>query len=167
MRPDLRLFLLSGLMFSTAALFPATAQETAQNNAFWETSCSGKERAATALTCQATQRVVTTQGGQLVFKIDVIYPPEGQQPVMAIQAPFGFYLPGKLGLAVDGTQLRTLEIATCDNRGCFIRIAAEDDLIAAMKAGAKFQIDFATAAENRQTLELPLTGFTKAIEAIN
>jgi len=154
-------------MLSAAALSPAAAQETADNDVFWETSCSGAVRDTASLTCQATQRVVTTQGGQLVFKIDVIYPPEGQQPVMAIQAPLGFYLPGKLGLAVDGTPLRTLDIATCDNRGCFIRIAAEADLLAAMKAGAKLQIDFATAAQNRQTLELPLTGFTKAVEAID
>ncbi|GGB53232.1 hypothetical protein GCM10011316_26590 [Roseibium aquae] len=149
------------------ASFPAYGQETSQNDVFWETSCNGAVRETSNLTCQATQRVVTTQGGQLVFKIDVIYPQQGQQPVLAIQAPLGFYLPGKLGLAVDGTRLRDLDVATCDNRGCFLQVAAEDDLISAMKAGGKLQIDFATTAGNRQTLELPLTGFTKAIDSID
>ncbi|MCK7610568.1 invasion associated locus B family protein [Roseibium sediminicola] len=160
------------LAASIAALVPAggaLAQETAQENAqeaLWQTRCGGPARAAETLICEASQILRIKENGQLLFKVDVIYPANKGTPVFQMQAPLGFYLPGKVKLAVDGTPLTELEVGTCDQRGCYISADATPEMIDAMKAGTKLQIDFAPAADRRQSVDVPLTGFTKAMDAI-
>ncbi|MTH99811.1 invasion associated locus B family protein [Roseibium sp. RKSG952] len=149
------------------ALVPAAeAQQAGNETNYWQTRCSGPSRAPQTLTCETTQRVLTAESRQLVFKIDIVYPPRNAAPVMRIQAPLGFHLPGKIKLAVDGTPYRELDIASCDSRGCFLTITADNQLIDAMKAGTVLQLDFAPAPERRQTIDVPLQGFTRAINAI-
>lgn len=147
----------------------AVAQEATQppaQDTFWQTQCAGPARSTETLACQATQSVRMKESGQLVFKIDIIYPASNGEPVLEMQAPLGFYLPGKIKLAVDGTPLSELDIGTCDQRGCFLSTKATASMIDAMKAGAQLQIDFAPSVERRQTIEVPLTGFSRAMAAI-
>ncbi|MCV0426706.1 MAG: invasion associated locus B family protein [Roseibium sp.] len=146
----------------------ALAQETGQANPaeLWQTRCAGPSRSAETLICEASQSVRVKESGQLLFKVDIIYPANKATPVFQMQAPLGFFLPGKVKLAVDGTPMSELEIGTCDQRGCFLSAPATQEMINAMKAGAKLQIDFAPVAERRQTIEVPLTGFSKSMDAI-
>lgn len=152
----------AGIMMASGASF---AQQAAQDN-LWQTRCAGPSRTAAALTCETSQSLRVKENGKLLFKIDVIFPPEKAAPVLQMQAPLGFYLPGKIKLAVDGTPVSELTIGTCDARGCFLSAPATEELIGAMKAGAKMQIDFAPTADRRQSVDVPLTGFSRAIQAI-
>lgn len=160
-------FLMS-LAVGTAALAGTTSAQQQQppQDSFWQTQCAGPSRSAETLACQASQSVRMKESGQLVFKIDVIYPAAKGEPILEMQAPLGFYLPGKVRLAVDGTQISELDVGTCDQRGCFLSTRATSQMIDAMKAGAQLQIDFAPSAERRQIIELPLTGFSRAMNAI-
>lgn len=150
------------------ALAPAATVFAQDKNPeqLWQTRCAGPSRAAETLICEASQSIRVKDSGQLLFKIDVIYPANGGKPVFQMQAPLGFYLPGKIRLAVDGTPLSELEIGTCDQRGCFLSADATPEMIDAMKAGTQLQIDFAPAADRRQTIDVPLTGFTRAMDVI-
>jgi len=164
--PSFQRLLVLATAFSLPLLSqPAQAQQPAQND-LWQTRCAGPSRAAETLTCEASQSVRVKESGQLVFKIDIIYPPNKAEPLLQMQAPLGFFLPGKIRLAVDGTPLSELEIGTCDARGCFLSAKADPAMIDAMKAGAQLQIDFAPVADKRQTIEVPLTGFSRAMTAI-
>jgi len=147
---------------------PAEDQQSQQpaQEELWQTRCAGPSRDAAKLICETSQSLRVKENGQLIFKVDVIYPANKGTPVFQMQAPLGFYLPGKVRLAVDGKQISELEIGTCDQRGCFISADATTEMIEAMKAGTKLQIDFAPAADRRQTFEIPLTGFTRAMEAV-
>ncbi|TYC51483.1 hypothetical protein FMN50_21210 [Rhodobacterales bacterium] len=149
---------------------PVAAQEaTAQANAgdtLWQTRCAGPSRAPETLTCQATESIRVKESGQIVFKFDIIVPANKREPVLEIQAPLGFFLPGKVKLAVDGDPLSELEVGRCDGRGCFLATTATPDMIAAMKAGAKLQVDFAPVANKRRTIDVPLDGFSRAMAAI-
>lgn len=178
MSPDAHLEKMATTMFSprlpfalalTAAIplafQPAQAQQ-AREDTLWQTRCAGTSRAADALVCEASQSLMVKESGQLIFKVDIIYPAKNAEPVLQIQAPLGFYLPGKIELSVDGTPLTKLDIGTCDQRGCFLSAPATPDMIGAMKAGSKMQIDFAPTAGKRQAVELPLTGFSRAMSAI-
>ncbi len=142
------------------------AQSAAGQNTFWQTRCAGAERNPAALNCEASQSLRVKENGQLLFKVDLIFPANKGAPILQMQAPLGFYLPGKIKLAVDGTNLSELDVGTCDQRGCFLSAPASADMIVAMKAGSALQIDFAPTAGNRQTVDMPLAGFTRAIDAI-
>lgn len=153
------------ICFSGLPISTSLAQETGQTN-FWQTRCGGASRSAEALACEATQSIRVKESGQLIFKIDILYPGNNAEPMLQMQAPLGFYLPGKIKLSVDGAGIGELNIDTCDQRGCFITSAASIEMIDAMKRGAKLEIDFAPAAGQRQKLDVPLTGFSRAMEAI-
>ncbi|QDG79271.1 invasion associated locus B family protein [Labrenzia sp. PHM005] len=165
MRLPLYLSAAIALLFSALPFVPAQAQQ-AEKTVLWQTRCAGESRSAEALICEATQSLRVKENGQLLFKVDIIYPGNSGQPVFQLQAPLGFYLPGKVKLSVDGTGIGELEIATCDQRGCYISAPATDTMINAMKAGAKMEIDFAASASQRQKIEVPLTGFSRAMAAI-
>ncbi|WP_165814824.1 invasion associated locus B family protein [Labrenzia sp. 011] len=163
-------FFKTGIFLAVALGLSGTAQtvsaQQTNQESFWQTRCAGPSRSAETLICEASQSILQKESGQLVFKIDLIFPAQKGTPVFQMQAPLGFYLPGKIRLAVDGNAMSELDIGTCDKRGCFLSADATPEMIAAMKAGGKLQIDFAPAADRRQTLEVPLAGFSRAVDAI-
>ncbi len=164
--PSLKTYLAFPAALGLLAVFTsAQAQDSSQGN-FWQTHCAGKARSTEALTCEATQSVRMKKSGQLLFKVDIVYPAGKAAPLLKMQAPLGFYLPGKIKLAVDDKPVTEMDIGTCDQRGCFLSASAPPEMIDAMKAGAKLQIDFAPAADRRQSISLPLTGFSRAMDAI-
>ncbi|MEO9528538.1 invasion associated locus B family protein [Roseibium sp.] len=154
------------LAFGLAAVAQSVRAQQAGEDAHWQTRCAGPSRSAEALTCEASASVRMKESGQLVFKVDIVFPAGKAAPVLRLQAPLGFYLPGKIRLGVDGKPVSELEIGTCDQRGCFLSTSATPELIAAMTAGDALQIDFAPAADRRQTIELPLAGLERAINAV-
>jgi invasion protein IalB len=164
--PSLKTFLVTaaalGISIAPEASF---AQQPAPDN-LWQTRCAGPSRTVEALTCETSQSLRVKENGKLLFKIDVIFPPKKAAPILQMQAPLGFFLPGKIRLAVDGTPISELTIGTCDARGCFLSAPATDEMIGAMKAGVKMQIDFAPTADRRQSVDVPLSGFSRAIQAI-
>lgn len=141
------------------------AQEKPAEDAYWQTQCSGPTRASEDLSCVANQQIRIAETGQLLFKIDVAFP-KGSASFMEIQGPLGFYIPGGLKLSVDETLLQELAVNSCDNRGCFTRFQVDTAMIDAMKRGNVLKIDFAPTVDNRRTIDIPLTGFTKAMTAI-
>ncbi|POF34574.1 invasion associated locus B family protein [Roseibium marinum] len=163
-------FIKSGILLSAAFSLSAVAQsvcaQQAGEDTLWQTRCAGPSRSVEALTCEASESIRMKESGQLVFKVDLIFPANNAAPVFHIQAPLGFYLPGKIKLGVDGKPISELEIGTCDQRGCFLSTEATPEMIATLKAGEALQIDFAPAADRRQTIEMPLTGFSRAMDAV-
>ncbi|QFT33844.1 Invasion associated locus B (IalB) protein [Labrenzia sp. THAF82] len=160
----MKLFL-AATLFGASFASPVSAQQQRQDG-LWQTRCAGPSRNLEALVCEATQSIRVKESGQLLFKVDIVFPAQKEAPILQMQAPLGFYLPGKVKLAVDGTALGELDVGTCDQRGCFLNIEATPEMIDAMKAGANLEIDFAPSAERRQKINVPLTGFTRAMEAI-
>ncbi len=165
MRPVIVLFAALAFVITALPIPTPKAQET-EPTTFWQTRCAGTSRTAETLACEATQSLRVKESGQLLFKIDILYPGNNSGPMLQMQAPLGFYLPGKIKLSVDGAAISELSINTCDQRGCFIRSAASNDMIDAMKRGAKLEIDFAPSASQRQKVEVPLKGFSRAMDAI-
>ena len=156
-------------LFVLASILPATAQDAIPSpgqDDLWQTRCAGTSRSSDELICEATQSVRVKESGQLLFKVDIIYPANDAPPVLQMQLPLGFYIPGKIKLSVDGIPIDELDVGTCDTRGCFLSSKATPVMIDAMKAGAKLKVDFAPSAGNRQAVEIPLTGFSRAMAAI-
>ncbi|MEM8703415.1 MAG: invasion associated locus B family protein [Pseudomonadota bacterium] len=148
---------------------PAAAQETApksDKDVLWQTRCIGASRTSEALICESSQSVRTQENRRLLLKVDIIYPANKANPVMQMMLPLGIHIPGQINLSVDGSPLGDFEIGSCNTQGCFLSAPASPGMIDAMKAGAKLKVDFAPAADKRQAIEIPLTGFSRAMAAI-
>lgn len=164
MRSKLSLFAVLAPLFTGFVGTAAQAQaQQADQNELWQTRCAGASRSAEALTCETSQSLRMKESGQILFEVDIIYPGKNEAPVFQMQAPLGFYLPGLVKLSVDGSSIGDMTISTCDQRGCYISTPATGAMIDAMKAGSKLEIDFAASASQRQKVEIPLTGFSRAI----
>lgn len=162
--------LLALLTALTLTAFAATsgtvAAQEQKPDTLWQTQCFGPSKDPASLTCEASQSLRVKESGKLLFKVDVISPAGAPVKIMSIQAPLGFYLPGKLNLTVDDAPLADLDIASCDGRGCFLNTQLAPEMVTALKAGNSLKISFAPTADKRQAVEIPLTGFTRAMEAI-
>ncbi|MEJ8472738.1 invasion associated locus B family protein [Roseibium algae] len=162
-----RIKIIAAIAFVMSSYYaaPVAAQQETQDK-YWQTWCSGPSRSEAMLSCVTTQSLRIKETGQLLFKVDIAYPAKATDPEFRLQAPLGFFLPGKIKLTVDGAHPWDLDIGMCDKRGCFLQTKLPADMLGAMKSGTQLEIDFAPSADKRQKTGVPLTGFSKAIAAI-
>lgn len=131
----------------------------------WGTQCSGEDRTK-ALDCRLDQRVVLSTTGQLLTAVTVRLSPDGTEPVMMIQTPFGLFLPAGLRLAVDGAEVTTLPLQTCDAGGCYAGSTVSAELLAAMQRGATLTVTFQDVQKNDIAVPVSLLGFSEAYSRI-
>lgn len=164
-RPVLAFALLAGL-FATPAT--AVAQDSSASDAdkFWHTQCVGTDRNVNSLVCTATQSILVSNSGKLLFRIKVTVPANRQGTFMELQGPLNVYLPDGFALSVDGTDLVKGAISNCNQAGCFSTLRLNDDQVAKLKNGASLKINFSAQPQNTQFVETPLAGFTRAMQAI-
>lgn len=163
------LILTAGLVVSSAAVSAQEAQDStasADADKYWGTDCSGPSRNADALACTATQSIFVTETKQLLFRIKVITPANKGDPVMELQGPLNFYLPGGFTLSVDGTDLAKVTVSNCNQSGCYGAVKLEAGMLDALKRGSNLRITFLSAPQKSQFVETPLAGFTRALQAI-
>ncbi|WP_420335738.1 invasion associated locus B family protein [Roseibium sp.] len=147
----------------------AAAQDPAQKpdkDVLWQTRCVGTSRTSDALICESSQSVRAQENGRLLLKIDIIYPANKADPVLQMALPLGIHIPGQVKLTVDGNAMGDFVIGSCNTQGCFLSAPASPGMIDAMKAGATLKVDFAPMPGKRQAIEIPLTGFSRAMAAI-
>lgn len=161
--PAAFLFCLLGFSNSAAAQDPAQKPD---KDVLWQTRCVGTSRTSDALICESSQSVRAQENGRLLLKIDIIYPANKAAPVLQMVLPLGIHIPGQVKLTVDGSAMGDFVIGSCNTQGCFLSAPASPGMIDAMKAGATLKVDFAPMPGKRQAIEIPLTGFSRAMAAI-
>lgn len=161
--PAAFLFCLLGFSVSTAA---QDAAPKTDKDVLWQTRCIGASRTSDALICESSQSVRAQENGRLLLKVDIIYPANKAAPVLQMVLPLGIHIPGQVKLSVDGTAMGDFAVGSCNTQGCFLSAPASPGMIDAMKAGAKLKVDYAPMAGKRQAIEIPLTGFSRAMAAI-
>ena len=82
--------------------------------------------------------------------------------------PLGTLLPSGVVLQVDGGERRQYPFAWCSQVGCFARFGLDEPGIAGMKRGNGGKITLVSVGKPEQpvTLDLSLTGFTAAYDAL-
>lgn len=142
---------------AAAALLAANAAAAADPS--WDMACTSVDRASPA-TCHMTQRIATEQGALvLVFELVTVPGTEGTR--LSVLTPLGVTVSEGVSLAVDDKPVASFGIKACDQRGCLTNDLVGKDVIDKLKAGAKMSITFTVAASgNKQTVTVPLTGFT-------
>lgn len=132
----------------------------------WEMLCTRSDHDADPCELYQTLR---DEGGAPVAEINLINLSEPDLAAAAtVLTPLGTYLPGQVGLTVDGTQLGTFPFVYCASIGCVAQLSlsrADVEMLRRGRAGAIviFAVD---EPERALRLALPLDGFTGGFAAI-
>lgn len=148
---------------------PSVAQDAAPPAATpgpapWDAFCTGQGRRE-ALECEIRQRVVVAGTGQLLTGVTIKVPSDAAaQSAMMVQTPFGLFLPAGLTFAIDGAEVLSLPLQTCDGSGCYAGSPVSADLLAALQRGETLTVTFQDVQQNSIAVPVSLLGFSAALE---
>jgi invasion protein IalB len=139
---------------------PAEAQDPAP--AAWRVECTGDGK---TLECRALQSLVNREDNkQLVALISVRTPSDTKTPVMMLQLPLGLNLAEPVQIQVDNGLVEKQQVQTCTNNGCFVGMQLNDKLVAALRAGTLLKITMQDSNKRPISLDVPLLGFSLALD---
>jgi invasion protein IalB len=131
----------------------------------WGARCAGQDRTQT-LECIIEQRVVLSNTGQLLTAVTVRLPPDTGAPVMMVHTPLGLFLPAGVRIAIDGAELATMVIQTCDAQGCYAGDPVTPELLGALQRGGTMTVTFQNLEKQDIAVPVSLLGFTDAYARI-
>ena len=132
----------------------------------WEMLCTRSDHDADPCELYQTLR---DEGGAPVAEINLINLDEAELAAAAtVLTPLGTYLPGQVGLAVDGTQLGAFPFVYCASIGCVAQLSLSRADVEALRRGRMGAIIIFAVDEPERALRLsmPLDGFTGGFAAI-
>jgi len=132
----------------------------------WEMLCTRSENDADPCELYQTLR---DEGGTPVAEINLINLDEADLAAAAtVLTPLGTYLPGQVGLAVDGTQLGAFPFVYCASIGCVAQLSLSRADVEALRRGRMGAIIIFAVDDPGRALRLsmPLDGFTGGFAAI-
>jgi invasion protein IalB len=147
----------------------ATVGQTYLSQTFdsWELRC--KKTADGADPCLLYQ-LLKDNTGNPVAEISFFALPDGQQAVAGanVIVPLETLLTRQLGITIDGTEPKVYPFVFCTRAGCVSKVGLVADELAALKKGAKAQVQIvpAVAPDKTVTLDVSLKGFTAGFEAV-
>lgn len=157
---------LGGLfLFSVSA--PAQDAKTDADKV-WHERCSDREGGKKY--CEIFARKVATETKQRVVEMAVGYPEEaGGKARGVVVLPLGIMLnhKDKVQMAIDDKSPFRFDIRYCTGDGCFAFLNLSDETVNMLKKGTN--VTFAMHdrnGEKKVTVDLPLTGFSKALESV-
>ena len=135
--------------------------------AAWRVECTGDGK---VLDCRAVQQLfqrIPNQGDRLLLGVLVRRPADPKATAqMTIQLPLGLNLTEAVQIKVDGGAPERQPIQTCTNVGCFVSMALNDKLIAAMRSGKDLKVTVQGPDKKPVEMSLPLLGFGLAYDKV-
>lgn len=162
------------LCTSLATLFmvaSAPAQDTTKKaakpaptviNSGWNVQCNTVK---SDLVCLALMDVTYIKNKTRFMRV-AIQPARDDKKNLTLQLPLGLSLPDGALLTVDEKKPAQVIIQTCTQQGCFARTEFTDDMSKNFKAGKKLTVTVKSNQQREIRVELPLTGFTKAVDKL-
>ena len=132
----------------------------------WEMLCTRSDHDADPCELYQTLR---DEGGAPVAEINLINLEEADLAAAAtVLTPLGTYLPGQVGLVVDGTQLGAFPFVYCASIGCVAQLSLSRADLEALRRGRMGAIIIFAVDDPKRALRLsmPLDGFTGGFAAI-
>ena len=155
-------------LLAAAAIAVLSGPARAQDVAAWRVECTGDGK---TLDCRAVQQLfqrIPNQGDRLVVAVLVRRPtdPKATGAQMTIQLPLGLNLTEAVQVRIDGGAPERQPIQTCTNIGCFVSMAVNDKLLAAMRSGKELKLTVQDPSKKAVDLSLPLLGFGLAYDKV-
>jgi invasion protein IalB len=129
----------------------------------WTVQCANR---GASLECKANQTIVTAKTRQVLLAVSVSKPAGGQDLAMLVQLPHGLFNPAGVTVGVDGAVPETLQIQTCDAKGCYAGLAVTADKLAAMSKGTKLNVTFQDLKKQPITVPVSLNGLGEAVKKL-
>jgi invasion protein IalB len=134
--------------------------------AAWRVECTGDGK---TLDCRAVQQLfqrIPNQGDRLLVAVLVRRPDPKSAARMTVQLPLGLNLTEAVQIKVDGGPVERQPIQTCTNIGCFVSMALNEKLIAAMRGGKQLKVTVQGPDKKPVEMALPLLGFGLAYDKV-
>lgn len=146
----------------TSTAIPENLQ--VETHGAWETRCNTETGAC------FMYHLARDTGGNPVAEFTLIDLPEGGEADAGatVITPLGTLLTDGLVMQIDSSEARQYAFNWCDRSGCYARFGLAPGEIAAMKRGAaaRIQLRSVSAPDQPVLLEISLTGFTAAFDAL-
>ena len=112
------------------------------------------------------QTAVLSKTGQLIVLINIRVPSDTHTPVALVQLPLGLNLPDGAKIQVDDGKTTSLQIQTCEARGCYASTPIAPEQLAALKSGKQLKVSFQNLGKETITIPMQLTDFAAAYDKI-
>jgi invasion protein IalB len=116
--------------------------------------------------CQISGKTSSPDGSQVILVMSLAKDLDGKTSRMQMAVPLGIALAEKVEIAVAPSYKVSLPVSRCTPQGCLIEGPAEDALVNAMRQGEKAEVSVATPEGARVPIELSLSGFSSALDAL-
>jgi invasion protein IalB len=143
---------------------PSAAQGAPQGGqpaSGWTVACAGKD-----LACKASQSIVLAKTRQLLIGVSLSRPQGGKDLALLLHLPHGLYNPAGAVIGVDDAATATLEIQTCDLKGCYAGSTLPPDKVAALTKGTSLKVTFQDLKKQKITVPVPLKGLDEALKKL-
>jgi invasion protein IalB len=155
-------------LLAAAAVAAPSGPAAAQEIAAWRVECTGDGK---TLDCRAVQQLfqrIQNQGDRLLVAVLVrrAADPKAAAAQMTIQLPLGLNVTEAIQVRVDGGAPERQQIQTCTNIGCFVSMAINEKVLAAMRGGKELKITVQDPSKKPVDLSLPLLGFGLAYDKV-
>ena len=131
-------------------------------NSGWTVQCN---TANPGSVCLAVMDVTYVKNKSRFIRV-AIRPRKDGKKSLILQLPLGLNLPNGARLAVDANKPAQFVIQTCTQQGCFARTEFTDAMSKSFKAGNILTVKVQSNLQREIHVQLPLTGFTKAVNKL-
>ena len=159
--------LVAGALAAAAMAAMSGTAQAQDGVAAWRVECTGDGK---MLDCRAVQQLfqrIPNQGDRLLVAVLVRRPADPKAPAqMTIQLPLGLNLTEAVQSRSTAAPAERQPIQTCTNIGCFVSMAVNDKLLAAMRTGKELKITVQDPDKKPVEMSLPLLGFGLAFDKV-
>jgi invasion protein IalB len=130
----------------------------------WEVKCATPAKATEAV-CEMSKQVVVAKSRQLITRVSLASGKDDSF-VLRVLLPHGLSLADGVALSVDDGEPRKLAFTTSIGAGVIARMAADAEIMSAMKAGNTLKIQAKSRAEKDLSLTVSLKGFGSSLQKL-
>jgi invasion protein IalB len=127
----------------------------------WRVDCTGDGK---VLECRALQQIIDRDDKRLLAQLTVRAPPDSKTPVMMLQLPLGLDLSEPVQFKVDNGAVEKQPVQTCTTTGCFVGMQLNDKFLVSMRRGTLLKIALQNSNKRPIALDVPLLGFSLALD---
>lgn len=156
-----------GLMMTLAVIATEARGQTPTTppSEGWTTQCVTASRGPRA-DCSTVQQIFLSESRQLVSSVTVTVPGDSMRPNILFRIPIGLYIPFGLKVDLDGTEVQTYELQTCDQTGCYASSLLPDSLLNGLRKSEVLGLSFQNLKRETIRIPIPLVGFSKSYDRV-
>lgn len=140
------------------------AQTASKTETLWTVRCQEEDKARAH--CEIFQRLIVKETGARVAEFAIGFPESKDVARGVIVLPLGMLLQSGVEMKIDEGKPFAFKIRYCTQAGCFAYVNLDKTLLDLMRNGTVANFTFKAADGKDVNLQMPLSGFAKALKEI-